>query len=105
MNGRTQNLPDICIGSNEISNKDIALLNFTEQYFQHLGYKTKVNYPYSGSMIPNNLLVKPSEKFCSIMLEINKELYLDNLGKSRNFKKLKKDIYNYLTYLKNYNFE
>lgn len=105
MNGKTENLPDICIGSNESGVNDLKLLHFTKAYFENLGYKTSVNYPYSNSMVPNNLIKHPNEKFASIMLEINKSLYLKGLKKSKNFAKLKKDIFNYLCTLKTICFE
>ena len=104
MNGNTHDLPEICIGSNENSKNDLELLKFTNEYFQKLGYKTAINYPYSGSMIPNNLIDTPNDKFTSIMVEINRSTYLKEFKKTKNFVKLKKDIYSYLIYLKNYQF-
>lgn len=102
MNDKTEDLPDICIGSNEFFDKDLTLLNVTNEYFKKLGYNTSINYPYSGSMIPNKLIKSPNKKFASIMLELNKNLYLEGLKRSKNFSKVKKDLFNYLTYIKNY---
>ena len=104
MNNKTQNLPEICIGYNECLGNDLTLLNATNRYFQNLGYKTSINYPYSGSIIPNKLIKHPNKNFSSIMIEINKDLYLDGFKKSKNFSKLKKDLLNYLNYIKKYQF-
>lgn len=104
MDRQTQDLPEICIGSNKNSKNDLDLLEFTNEYFQQLGYKTAINYPYSGSMIPNNLIDNPNDNFSSIMLEINRSLYLNGFKKSKNFRKLKAVLYKYLVSLKNHQF-
>lgn len=65
--------PDICIGINE-SGYDKKLLEFTTSYFEKNGYSVKINYPYSGSLIPN---VKDNNIY-SMMIEINKRVYLNN---------------------------
>ena len=90
MNGKTHDLPDVCIGYNEWSKGGLTLVNITNKYFQKLGYKTAINYPYVGSIIPNKLIKEPNKNFASIMLELNKDLYLDRTKKSKGFSKLKK---------------
>ena len=66
--------PDICIGINESVNKHI--LDYIVKKINKLGYSYKINYPYSGSIIPNNLTKYEQSKVHSIMLEINKKIYL-----------------------------
>lgn len=68
--------PDICIGvdydfySKEILDKIINLIKR-----KNLSYK--INFPYSGSIVPNCIYTnKVKGKIISIMLEINKEVYL-----------------------------
>ena len=80
------NCPDICIGINE-SNCDLELLTSTVNYFSLWGYSVMVNYPYSGSIISNKY---PEVK--SIMIEINKRVYLNN---TEGYKKLKTCMMNY----------
>ncbi len=104
MNGKTSNLPDICIGYNDYFEKDEQLLKITLNYFSNLGYNVAVNYPYSGAMIPNCLMKNRNKNFASIMIEINKNLYMNGLKKSQNFSKLKNEIFGYLTYVKKYEF-
>ena len=72
--GKEGPYPDVCIGINEHVNKDI--LNFIINKIEKLGYTYKINYPYSGSIIPNKLSDYEKSKVCSIMLEINKKIYL-----------------------------
>ena len=93
-------LPDICIGFNKtfINHK---LVDFTKNYFENLGYSTSFNYPYDGSYIPNN--INPNENILSIMLEINKEIYLKNNKPNDNFIILKRAIFSYLKKLETLN--
>lgn len=69
---KKNNNPDICIGINE-SNYDKDLLLKTVSHFKKYGYTVKINYPYSGSIISNKF-----PKVKSIMIEINKRIYLNN---------------------------
>ncbi len=62
------NNPDICIGINSDYNKNV--LEFSINYFKECGYSVMVNYPYTGSIIPNNY---PEVK--SMMIEVNKRVY------------------------------
>lgn len=93
---KKDNLPDICIGyDNQFCNQEI--IDYTYNYFNNLGYLVKVNYPYAGSMVPNILFKCNNSNFSSIMLEINKEIYLN-----KNFKHLKKQILYFLKSLKKF---
>ena len=86
------NLPDICIGYDELYyNKN--LVSFIKLYFENLGYDVKLNYPYSGTMIPSLYLDKKVENLYSLMIEINKKIYLnENNQKSSNFNSLQNQI-------------
>lgn len=108
MGGNTTNLPDICIGIN--NDKNYALVEYIKEYFYNLGYKVAINFPYSGTMYPNNINDKNNNLFC-VMIEINRNLYLNDCNKYKNFKNnidlqkfklLKKQIFNLLKILKNY---
>ena len=68
--------PDICIGIEE-NYYDEDILNIIINRIKELGYTYKINYPYKGSLVPNciyNGIIKG--KVVSIMLEINKRIYL-----------------------------
>lgn len=73
---KKQNLPQICLGYNSNYNK--PLINFVKQHFENSGYIVKENYPYDGTMVPNQVLKNKNKNFFSFMLEINKEVYLQN---------------------------
>ena len=68
--------PDICIGvEEEYYNQEIFELIVSK--INELGYSYKVNFPYKGSIIPNIIYNKKVKgKVITIMLEINKRIYL-----------------------------
>ena len=86
LGGLLQNieLPDICIGYDE-ENVDMALVKILKEEFQN--FKVSINSPYSGSMMPGRFSGNDNVK--SVMIEINKRLYLnaDN-RKSDDFMKI-----------------
>lgn len=72
--------PDICIGIEE-DYYDEKILNQIINKIKELGYTYKINYPYKGSLVPNCIYnnvnnCKKNKKIISIMLEINKRIYL-----------------------------
>lgn len=67
--------PDICIGSEEIHTPK-ALEKHFEDSFRAQGFSVKINMPYSGSIVPLVHLGK-SQNVHSIMIEINKKLYMN----------------------------
>ena len=68
--------PDVCIGIEE-DYYDEAILNDLINKITQLGYTYKINYPYKGSLVPNCVINKEVKgKVVSIMLEINKRIYL-----------------------------
>ena len=76
---KKDNNPDICIGINK-SNYDPVLVVKTISHFKKFGYSVRINYPYSGSIISNRY-----PKVKSMMIEINKRVYLNNLKKYNEF--------------------
>lgn len=86
--------PDICIGIDDLYT-DKKLFDVTIKHFEKCGYSVRVNYPYSGTIVPNKYFYKKEKRLNSIMIEINKRVYLDN---KKDFYELKKCIENY--YLK-----
>lgn len=98
---KKENLPDICIGHC----KDYCseeLIDFACTYFKNLGYKIGINYPYEGAIVPNSLMKNPNSNFSSIMLEVNKSLYLDGYKRSKHFEILKSQIKTFLKSLANF---
>lgn len=73
---KKNNCPDICIGyNNDCFNR--GLIDLTVSHFKNNGYTVDVNYPYSGSIIPSNYLNITSTNIYSIMIEVNKRIYLN----------------------------
>lgn len=93
-------LPDICIGFNNGIYYSEKLVDFTSAHFRKYGYSVKLNYPYSGTIIPNKFMKEKSKNLYSIMIEINRKIYLDKYKKSSNYKHLRKTIKNYLKQVK-----
>ena len=85
-----KNNPDICIGINK-SNYDINILEKTINHFNSYGYSVMINSPYSGSIISNKY---PEVK--SIMIEVNKRIYLDDINKYNKFYNCMMEYYNML---------
>ena len=68
--------PDICIGIEE-NYYDQKILDSIINKIKELGYSYEINYPYKGSLVPNSIYNKKIKgKVISIMLEINKRIYL-----------------------------
>lgn len=87
----TNNNPDICIGiDNNYTSKKLTTI--TINHFKKYGYSVEINKPYSGTIIPNKYINKNEKRLSSIMIEINKRVYLNN---KNNFFKLKQCINNY----------
>lgn len=98
---KKQNLPDICLGFEEIYYNE-KIINFIKSFFEKLGYKVQLNYPYSGAIIPNKFLNKINTNLFCVMIEVNKNIYLNkNNTKNNNFEKLTQQIQSLLTELKN----
>ena len=91
-----KNNPDICIGIDQ-TYTDKKLINITVNHFKEYGYSVEINKPYSGTIIPNKYFNKKEKRLSSIMLEINKRIYLNN---KKDFYKLQKCIYNYYEKIK-----
>lgn len=70
-------LPDICIGYDE-KYVDMELVEILKEAFSC--YNVAINTPYSGSMMPTDFLHQDSN-VKSVMIEINKKLYLDEENK------------------------
>ena len=81
---------DICIGFNDdITKPDKEALDIVEQHFVDKGYRIAFNEPFS-----NSKTVETPAKYKSLMIEVNKSLYMDEstLQKKEAFESLKYDI-------------
>ena len=74
--GWTENLPDICLGYDEKwFSKDNA--SKLKTYIEKMGYSCELNYPYSGALVPMEFYHDENPKIHSVMLEINRRVYLN----------------------------
>lgn len=81
--------PDICIGTDSFHTPPWLIQTVTNHY-KDLGYSVETNFPYAGSIVPLEFY-KKNEDVLSVMVEINKKLYMkDELDIS--IKKLNKEF-------------
>ena len=94
--------PDICIGGDSF-HTPIELINIVKKFFLSYGYIVGVNNPYSGTMVPLKHYKKDS-KVNSVMIEINRKLYMDEEGyKTEHYDELKSELNELLNILSSYN--
>lgn len=98
------NRPDICIGTDDFHTPK-WLSKCLYDYFVTFGYKTFINSPFSGSIVPLSYYRK-NKNVISVMIEINRSLYMDEkLGqKNDNYEKIKSDIFNLFKIMNTNNF-
>lgn len=68
--------PDICLGTDDYHTPP-NLINKISDFFKNKGYSVKVNYPFNGTIVPLKFLNK-NKNVNSILIEINKNVYLNN---------------------------
>ncbi|MFN8238579.1 MAG: N-formylglutamate amidohydrolase [Chitinophagales bacterium] len=81
--------PDFNIGTDEYHTPR-KLIDISVDFFKQKGYSLGIDLPYTGSIVPLEYYRK-NENVQSIMLEINRKLYLkeDSNEKSANFQHIK----------------
>jgi N-formylglutamate amidohydrolase len=104
--------PDICIGINDFDNpsqetqktqKTQKILNLVikiSSFIKSYGLTVGINFPYKGSILPEEF--HNNKSINSIMIEVNKKLYLIDNKKSENFNKTKSIIYGILDIISEY---
>jgi N-formylglutamate amidohydrolase len=75
--------PEFCIGSDSYHTPK-SLVRMILEFLGEKGYKVDVNNPFSGSIVPIKYYRK-SMDVISVMIEINRKLYMDeNTGEKNN---------------------
>jgi len=94
--------PDFNIGTDPYHTPG-NLLSVSKRFFTEKGYSVGVDWPYTGSIVPLTYY-GANKKVKSIMLEVNRKLYLKEGGHQRNegFETIKKVVQEYLLLLKEY---
>lgn len=90
------NRPDFNIGTDAF-HTDTHLIEAAKNYFEQKGYSLGVDYPYKGALVPLKYYQK-NAKVQSIMLEINRKLYMDTstTQKSKEYEKTKEIVQGFL---------
>lgn len=88
--------PDFNIGTDSFHTPK-KLIQASKAFFDENGYSLGIDTPYSGSIVPMEHYQK-NQNVCSIMLEVNRKLYLNEPGnqKSENYSLTKKIVQEYL---------
>lgn len=71
---QTPEFPDICIGY-EPEYCPESIVKLITKLCKQSGYSVSINFPYSGSFVPNAVLNKSALHCSSIMMEIHKRVY------------------------------
>ena len=72
---QSSNRPDICLGT-DFFHTPYWLIDVVRSHFAKHGYHVEINMPYSGTMVPLSFY-KKDNRLGSVMIEINRRLYLD----------------------------
>ena len=98
---QTLNRPDFNIGTDRFHTPNY-LIELSEEFFKKKGFSVAVDLPYSGSMVPIKHY-KQTKNVESIMLEVNRALYLSDDGnqKSSDYLEIKQVVYEYLKTISN----
>ena len=92
---RSPDRPDICIGTDSF-HTFAALAEYTGAWFENKGYRVAFNRPFSGTIVPM-FCYKREKRVQSVMIEINRGLYMDGAGNRKAFmEQLKTDIGGFL---------
>jgi N-formylglutamate amidohydrolase len=99
---QNKNRPDFNIGTDSFHTPK-KYIDASVTYFENLGYSLGVDWPYSGSIVPLKYYQK-EKKVSSIMLEINRKLYLNEPTneKSIEYEKTKKVVEGYINMLRTF---
>lgn len=97
---QSNNPPDFNIGTDPF-HTPTELTELAIDYFNNLGYSCGLDWPYSGTIVPMEYY-KKNKNVYSIMLEVNRKLYLNEPTneKSVEFEKIKKVIEGFFNNLK-----
>jgi N-formylglutamate amidohydrolase len=89
---QSPNRPDYCIGTDDFHTSD-TLVQIAKGFFREQHLTVGINTPYSGSIVPLAYYQK-DKRVQSIMLEVNRRLYLlpETNTRSANFFKIKATV-------------
>ncbi len=96
-----KNTPDFNIGTDEFHTPQ-KYIDASIDFFESKGYTLGVDWPYSGSIVPMKYYQK-DRRVNSIMLEINRKLYLEEPtnNKSKTYNTTREIVIEYLDLIRN----
>ena len=97
--------PDFNIGTDAFHTPQ-SFIDVSLAFFEKAGYSLGVNWPYAGTILPMQHY-ETNPNVSSIMLEINRALYLNeptNL-KSKRYQEIKATVQDYIQLIKNHFFQ
>jgi N-formylglutamate amidohydrolase len=99
---QNRNTPDFNIGTDSY-HTPLRLIEASKEFFKSRGFSLGVDTPYSGSIVPMEYYQK-DPMVTSIMLEVNRRLYLkENTNeKSKNYDKTKEIVQSYMNLLRSF---
>jgi N-formylglutamate deformylase len=98
---QSTNRPDFNIGTDTYHTPQ-DIIDQAVAYFKDKGYSLGVDWPYSGTIVPM-AFYKKDKRVQSIMLEVNRKLYLNEPGKEKsdNYTATKEIVQGFLRAMKN----
>lgn len=99
---QSPNRPDFNIGTDTYHTSQ-NLIDVSIKFFNVKGYSLGVNWPYKGSLVPYEYY-KKNKNVQTIMLEVNRKLYLNNATnvKSEKYHEIKNIIRKFINVLKTF---
>jgi len=85
--------PQICLGTDAYHSPE-DLTEFIQKFFETINLTTEINKPFKGCYVPSKFLHQ-DKRVKSIMIEINRELYMDEDTGEKNdsFVEIKRNIH------------
>ena len=68
--------PEICLGADAVFTPN-HLLDTAKEYFTQAGLEVAVNTPFAGTMVPEPFYSLQDKRVKSLMIEVNRSLYMD----------------------------
>lgn len=101
---QSNNPPDFNIGTDPF-HTSIELIEIAIDYFNNLGYSCGLDWPYSGTIVPMEYY-KKNKNVYSIMLEVNRKLYLNEPTneKSIEFEKTTEIVQGFIEVLRKFKY-
>ena len=84
---------DFCLGNLDGTTASPEFMEFLQKTLMDMGYSCTINLPYSGGEL-NRRYGNPAQGYESVMLEINKKLFIDikTFKKTENFEQVRSDL-------------